>query len=166
MTGVRWAESSNRKQNQGGITMFDAASLQLLEELDPEDYRPTSKGGVVLRLDNDESKRMVEMCYRTHKTLLNPVIDWTDEEVWEFLHEYNVPYCELYDKGKKRLGCIGCPMSTRQRQELEEYPRFKNLYMRSFEKMIQARKDAGLPVAWETAQEVMDWWTGNKRSKP
>ena len=160
MTGVRWAESANRKNNQGGITLYDKTALKLIEEeMDEYDYRITSKGGVVLRLDNDESKRMVEMCYKTHKTVFNPVIDWTDDEVWEFLKEYHIPYCELHDQGARRLGCIGCPMSTQQQQELERYPKYKNLYMQAFAKMIDARKDAGLEVAWQTPQEVMDWWT-------
>ena len=160
MPGVRWAESANRKNTQGGITLYDKTALKLIEEeMDEYDYRITSKGGVVLRLDNDESKRMVEMCYKTHKTVFNPVIDWTDDEVWEFLKEYHIPYCELYDQGARRLGCIGCPMSTQQQQELERYPKYKNLYMQAFAKMIDARKDAGLEVAWQTPQEVMDWWT-------
>ena len=94
--------------------------------------------GVVLRLDNRENARIVEMCYRTHTTLVNPIIDWTDAEVWEFIKEYKVPYCCLYDEGFKRLGCIGCPMgSVKQRQyEFERYPKYKNLYMLAFQKMI------------------------------
>ena len=31
--------------------------------------------GIILNTDNDENRRMVEMCYRTHKTLVNPIID-------------------------------------------------------------------------------------------
>ena len=60
--------------------------------------------------NNDENRRMVEMCYRTHKSSVNPIIDWTSEDVWEFVRLYNVPYCELYDFGFKRLGCVSCPL--------------------------------------------------------
>ena len=31
---------------------------------------------------------MVEHCYRTRKTMVNPIVDWTDEDVWEFLTHY------------------------------------------------------------------------------
>ena len=95
----------------------------------------------MLRLDNRENARIVEMCYKTHTTMVNPIIDWTDEEVWEFIKEYKVPYCKLYDEGFKRLGCIGCPMgSVKQRQyEFERYPKYKNLYMLAFQKMIENR---------------------------
>lgn len=95
----------------------------------------------MLRLDNRENARIVEMCYKTHTTMVNPIIDWTDAEVWEFIHEYNVPYCCLYDEGFKRLGCIGCPMgSVKQRNfEFERYPKYKHLYLLAFEKMIENR---------------------------
>ena len=93
----------------------------------------------MLRLDNRENARIVEMCYKNHTTLINPIIDWTDAEVWEFIREYNVPYCSLYDEGFKRLGCIGCPMGTveHRRHEFERWPKYKELYLKAFEKMVE-----------------------------
>lgn len=52
-----------------------------------------------------------------------------------------------------------------RQQELEEYPKYKNMYLRSFDKMLQARKEAGLNTwAWSNADDVMDWWVNSKRS--
>ena len=48
------------------------------------------------------------------KHLINPIIDWEDEDVWEFINQYEIPYCSLYDEGFARLGCIGCPMSGKR----------------------------------------------------
>lgn len=78
VTGVRWAESGNRKNSQGLVT-FTTASKEINNAADLSGAEPkrTSKGGLILNTDNDESRRMVEMCYRTHKTLVNPIIDWT-----------------------------------------------------------------------------------------
>ena len=142
VTGVRWAESTRRKKSHSEVTFPDKKSIKAIEqELSDEDFLLTKQGGVVLRLDNRENARIVEMCYKTHTTMVNPIIDWTDAEVWEFVHEYNVPYCCLYDEGFKRLGCIGCPMgSVKQRNlEFERYPKYKNLYLLAFEKMIENR---------------------------
>ena len=98
--------------------------------------------------------------------VLNPIIDWQDDEVWEFIHKYDVPYCDLYDKGYKRLGCIGCPMSNNNRREMEEYPKYRQAYIKAFERMIQARKDKGLPTEWESGEDVMRWWLkGDKLPK-
>lgn len=92
-------------------------------------------------MDNRENARIVEMCYKNHTTLINPIIDWTTAEVWEFLKEYKVPYCSLYDEGFKRLGCIGCPMGSKEQRirEFERWPKYKNLYMVALEKMIEYR---------------------------
>lgn len=119
----------------------------------------------MLNNDNTESRQMIDACYKQRKTTLNPIIDWTDEEVWEFIHEYNVPYCSLYDEGYKRLGCIGCPMSSNQVDELERFPKYRKLYLLAFEKMLQVRKERGLETVWETPEEVMIWWVQGKTTK-
>ena len=114
----------------------------------------------MLHLDNIENRRMVEMCYKTHTTMVNPIIDWDTAEVWEFIKEYQVPYCDLYDQGYKRLGCIGCPMarSKEQQRHFERYPKFKNLYILAFEKMLKNNKEKGVECSWDTAEEVYKWW--------
>ena len=112
----------------------------------------------MLNLDNAESKDILSMCYRTRKTMLNPIIDWSNEDVWEFIHKYNVPYCRLYDEGYKRLGCIGCPMSTHAAEELERYPKYKQAYMRAFARMLEESHKRGVGTTWQTAEDVMTWW--------
>jgi len=118
----------------------------------------------VLNDDNGESRRTVENCYRTRKTLVNPIVDWTDEDVWQFIHENKIPYCSLYDAGKERLGCIGCPMNTKREDDFLEYPTYKRAYIRAFDKMIARRIEKGLKSAWETGQECFDWWINDKTS--
>ena len=114
--------------------------------------------------DNDETRHMVESCFRTNKTLVNPIIDWTDEDVWEFIRSYNVPYCELYDCGFKRIGCLGCPMNTHAARELEAYPKYKALYIKAFDNMLEEMKTP--PQTWRTGRDVYNWWIGlNDRSK-
>ena len=39
---------------------------------------------------------------------LNPLAEWTEEEVWEYVRERGVPYHSLYDKGYKSIGCAPC----------------------------------------------------------
>ena len=42
---------------------------------------------------------------------LRLIHDWTAAEVWEYIHARNLPYCKLYDEGKKRIGCVFCPFA-------------------------------------------------------
>ena len=157
---MRWAESTRRKKSHSEVTFADKKAKSLIEkELSDEDFLSTPQGGVVLRLDNRENARIVEMCYKTHTTLVNPIIDGTDAEVWEFIKEYDLPYCCLYDEGFKRLGCIGCPMgSVKQRQmEFERYPKYKNLYLLAFQKMIDAHS-GGWKATKQDPEQILQWW--------
>ena len=91
VTGVRKAESQNRKNNQGVVT-FTKPKKELKDKIDGnENFRLTNRGGVVvLNLDNSDTRRIVESCYRTHKTLINPIIDWDDEFLWWYIRKENI----------------------------------------------------------------------------
>jgi phosphoadenosine phosphosulfate reductase len=39
---------------------------------------------------------------------LNPLIDWTEQQVWDYIKEHNVPYNVLHDKGFPSIGCQPC----------------------------------------------------------
>ena len=114
----------------------------------------------MLNDDNDANRRAVEHCYRTHKTLVNPIVDWLDEDVWNFLNNVvKAPHCCLYDEGLQRLGCIGCPMSSNKAAELARWPKYKEMYRRAFDKMLKGRVEAGLPCEeWQNADDVFEWW--------
>ena len=155
LTGVRWAESSNRKQNQGLVTIFDK------NVGDNPNFRQTKKGGAVLVNDNTESRKEVEMCYKRNKTLVNPIIDWEDRDVWNFIRKNNIPYCSLYGEGFHRLGCIGCPLANRKDRERDfiRWPKYKKAYFNAFEKMLAERIRKGKTSdKWTTATDVFNRW--------
>jgi phosphoadenosine phosphosulfate reductase len=39
---------------------------------------------------------------------LNPLAEWTEEEVWDYVRERDLPYHALYDKGYTSIGCAPC----------------------------------------------------------
>lgn len=119
VTGVRWAESARRANSRSFVEIGNNKnSIKFLNN------------------DNDEARQFTESCYRKKKTILNPIINWTTEDVWEFIRKYNVPYCKLYDEGYTRLGCIGCPMNVAAATELlQKYPTYRKAYITAFGKM-------------------------------
>ena len=158
VTGVRWAESSNRKANQGAVTVMGKSAAN---QIDSPDFLPTKRGGVILTNDNEESRRVVEQCYKRHETTVNPIIEWEDRDVWDFIQSEGIPYCGLYDEGYTRLGCIACPMAgTRDRSdEFRRWPKYKDAYMRAFQKMLDRRRELGRETAkWNNATDVFNWW--------
>ena len=93
------------------------------------------------------------------KQILNPIIDWLDADVWRFIRENKLPFPEIYLGCNSRIGCIGCPMNPkRARIDLEKYPRFKNAYLKAIRKrMAQGKMDK-----FESAEEVLEWWTSGE----
>src|SRR5262249_7629585 len=43
---------------------------------------------------------------------LNPLAEWTDEQVWAYVRANDVPYNELYDQGFTSIGCMPCTRPT------------------------------------------------------
>jgi phosphoadenylyl-sulfate reductase (thioredoxin) len=39
---------------------------------------------------------------------LNPLAEWTEDEVWDYVREREVPYHPLYDRGYTSIGCAPC----------------------------------------------------------
>jgi thioredoxin-dependent adenylylsulfate APS reductase len=39
---------------------------------------------------------------------VNPLADWTEEEVWDYIRANDVPYHPLYDQGYQSIGCAPC----------------------------------------------------------
>lgn len=162
VTGVRKAESRNRKENQGIVT-FPKPKKELKQKIeDDENFRTTDKGGVVLlNLDNGESREIVETCFRTHKTLINPLIDWEDDLLWWYIRHENITLNPQYECGQSRVGCIGCPLAGKHRWvEFERYPKYIDLYINAFDRMLAERNRRGLTTMgfWKNAQCVFDWW--------
>lgn len=144
VTGVRKAESV-RRAKQG-------AEAKIL----------TKSGATILNLDNDEHRRTIELCYRTQKTLINPILDWTEEDVWEFSKCENIQQNPLYKKcggTKTRLGCILCPMKrlSEKEQDIKDYPKFAEAYVKTFDRLLDNLPDKS-KVVWKNGQDVFDWW--------
>lgn len=160
VTGVRWAESGNRKESADVVKILGKPkTTQKLAKQIGAEYTVTRQGGIVLNDDNDINRRMVEHCYRTQKTMVNPIVDWLDKDVWDFLEYYGCKSNPLYECGYKRVGCIGCPMASKQRYiGFLRYPKYKENYIRAFERMIANRIKQGKETTWETGEDVFRWW--------
>lgn len=66
---------------------------------------------------------------------LKPIIDWTDKDVWDYIHKYNLPINPEY-KTKGRVGCIVCPKAnlTHNADALIRYPKLIDAFIRAREK--------------------------------
>lgn len=52
--------------------------------------------------------RLVEWDEGNGLIKVNPLVDWTEEQVWDYIHEHNIPYNKLHDQGFPSIGCQPC----------------------------------------------------------
>lgn len=166
--GVRESESigrrgrdkfSIRSETKSGRRDY---SIEHIKEVFEDDKSRRSESGIT-----NPNEVGAYDCYFVQKAkenndiMCSPIYKWLDSDVWEFIHERGMKYNPLYDKGFKRVGCIGCPMSTKQIQELEMYPKYKEQFIRTFAKLLEMRKRNGKDDSkghWTSAEALYRWW--------
>ena len=90
------------------------------------------------------------------KNLLNPILEWTKKDVYQFLKERNIEKCILYET-QERIGCVGCPMSPKtMRRDFRNMPNFKKAYIYTVQKLMTEK---GKYSEFESAEDVIDWWS-------
>ena len=141
-TGVRWAESTARKR-RGGLEVL-TSKLQ---------------NKLILSNDNDEDRRLFETCQLKGKRVVNPIIDWKNDDVLGYAAAEKIPMNPLYCEGFHRVGCVGCPMESKARtMEFARYPKIKAAYIRAFDRMLEERRKRSLPSRWQSGVDVFHWW--------
>jgi phosphoadenosine phosphosulfate reductase len=53
----------------------------------------------VHKVEWDEGNQLVKV---------NPLVDWTHDDVWKYIRENNLPYNALHDRGYPSIGCLPC----------------------------------------------------------
>jgi len=143
MTGVRWKES----QNRGKRGLFEKQTTK-------------KEDRIILNNDNDDRRKLLDFCAMKGTYSLNPIIDWTDGDVWEFIKMRDLPVNPLYAQGYKRVGCIACPKAHNQGTALRKHPIYKAAFFRAVQKHIKYRKERGLDCYdfMETPEQYLEWW--------
>lgn len=148
ITGVRRAESVKRaKRNAVEITSHKFSGT--IDEFN--------------RAFHTDDEGLQHQCIKgKDKLIINPIIDWTDNDVWSFIRNYlHLPYCSLYDIGFHRIGCMMCPMSNIKEKiaMLGLHPNVKKPYLKAIEDIRQYYPDK----VWKLpAEEIFEWWLSSK----
>jgi phosphoadenosine phosphosulfate reductase len=51
------------------------------------------------KLDRDDARGVLKF---------NPLADWSEDDVWRYVHEHDLPYNPLHDRGYASIGCAPC----------------------------------------------------------
>jgi phosphoadenosine phosphosulfate reductase len=141
--GVRASESTARKRNRGEI----------------ETRNNIKKKSQTFRFDDEHENKPFDVCYSKKYVVVNPLLYWQESNIFEYLEERDLPLNKLnplYIKGYKRVGCIGCPMSSKQKEELNDYPKYKDLWLRVCNDIVAKCKSR-----FSSGIDMLNWWLSN-----
>ena len=95
-----------------------------------------------------------------------PILEWTDQDVEEFIKERNIKCHPLYYRGgqfdvTKRLGCMGCPLASRKKriQFFKDNPKWLKAWIRAGQKRYtsEAYQNGGAKHKFKDAFEAMGY---------
>lgn len=126
------------------------------------------------RLEGGSGRRRHQKCFEKHTKrniiFVRPILYWDFNEVWEYIRNYNLHYCCLYDEGAerkgygdgffKRLGCVLCPFVHDTAREIERFPKIAKLWRLSCDRIVERRKATGktYKLEFNTGQELWEWF--------
>ena len=113
------------------------------------------------------SQADIDRSHKGHLTYIRPIANFTEHDVWQYIHENNVAYCSLYDEGFKRLGCVLCPFNHDVEHDERYFPKIVKLWKRACDRIVERAKASnyinrkGKPMGrkWTSGDELYQWWT-------
>ena len=112
------------------------------------------------RASGADGSRLTRTCRDTGARAIQPIFDWSAMEVWSFIRSQGLPYCELYDQGWGRLGCVICPFVRGEAlaRNRERWPWMFNLLRTAFFKLWERKAGNPTYTRWASADDMLEWW--------
>ncbi len=69
---------------------------------------------IIGTMASESSKRVQDYnrsgcnAFDAKRPISKPISFWNDNDIWQYIKEFNVPYSPIYDIGYKRTGCMFC----------------------------------------------------------
>ena len=62
--------------------------------------------------------RFIEWDEGNKKIKVNPLISWSEQDVWDYINTKNIPYNKLHDKGFPSIGCQPCTRAIEEGEDV------------------------------------------------
>ncbi len=153
--GVRAAESPKRaKRSSIEISGMKGVGFEI-DENNSLSCKP------MFDLFEVQSETVITCISGRDKVIISPIFRWSDADVWNFIRGNRIEYCELYNMGFHRIGCMFCPMASAKEKakELSLFRRHaEKIYIRSICELMERGKYS----EFDTPEDVFFWWISNK----
>ena len=120
LTGVRRSESQNRADRMDVNIRTRRRHPQWTDGSEDDFYK--------------YQETVVQCLKGKDKLILNPILDWRQSDVWQFIELYKLPVNPVYKMGCTRVGCVLCPLSSieTKRFEIKMWPKLADRWFRVF----------------------------------
>ena len=76
-----------------------------------------------------------------NQMVYKPLFHWKTWHIWEYIESQNLPYCELYDQGFERIGCVVCPflchgIKGNLKLHMDRWPKFYAAFEKAMRKLF------------------------------
>lgn len=61
--------------------------------------------------------KVVEWDGKFNMAKVNPLVGWSWAQVWDYIHQHDVPYCELHDQDYPSIGCAPCTRQVKRGED-------------------------------------------------
>jgi phosphoadenosine phosphosulfate reductase len=122
------SEKVERMVNEKGINLFyqSVENRRLccqVRKIEPLQRAMTNVDVWVTGIRREQSitrllTEIVELDSSTGKIKVNPLVDWTEEDVWNYIRENQVPYNTLHDQGFPSIGCQPCTRAIKEGEDV------------------------------------------------
>ncbi len=102
-----------------------------------------------LRKEENSKRKSYKMDDKNHffnSNQINPILNWSEDDIWTYIHKYNLPSNPLYDLGFKRIGCWPCPFKSREEWKLIEknFPKKYVLLQKTLKNILKDCEGIGI----------------------
>lgn len=94
-----------------------------VRKLEPLDRALAGVAAWVTGLRREQSITRADIGEREEDTArglwkINPLVDWSEQDVWNYIRAYEVPYNPLHDRGYPSIGCACCTRAVKRTESI------------------------------------------------
>lgn len=156
LLGVRRSESSRRAMRKE----FEVRGLQIADAIRYDLEHVAENVEISENYGEAFDCQIITRAKGQKDIICNPVVYWTDTDIWEYAEKYHVEMNPLYSLGFRRVGCVGCPLAgvVDREKQFEMFPQYKQSYIKAFDRMMAKGRENGKDYNWNTGEDVFKWW--------
>jgi phosphoadenosine phosphosulfate reductase len=112
------SEKVERMVNEKGINLFyesveNRRTCCQVRKIEPLQRAMTGVDAWITGIRKEQSitrtlTQIVELDAGSRRLKINPLVNWSEKDVWDYIRENGVPYNKLHDRGFPSIGCQPC----------------------------------------------------------